>query len=442
MSQGLKNLETLSRSRLRWESISGDSNENSAPPRRSQSFFHSQDSGFGGGSDDTHSSNGLQESQVRPPYAQGDPNQVDIEAPFTPKLSYRQENLGLSEARLDEAIDISDIPEPRPASQDHAELGGVQSRHQPRLDATSKPASEATSSQLRETESKVIAPCISADLSRENHQCKQQESSDVTSIAPYTTGTTSQSEALKSSTGTSQMVPGDHSNDPTVQNMETPMDRLDISVIPSPNSNRSVALELQRGSPCTPEDAVSSGGSSSNQPYDNESDSSYEDLQTESTRQHFILLSFISALRYKLQLQLMQAFRIKFRSDRTERGMLSTGNTSAETTSIANASTNSSSPLSSTRGGSQTRNQANSRASGKKRAADDNGEEQDDDRNSKRSRKGPSELFISPPDRRKFPCPYYKLDPITFGNTVCQHDWPDIAKLKYEQPSFLSLATR
>lgn len=121
----------------------------------------------------------------------------------------------------------------------------------------------------------------------------------------------------------------------------------------SPDPNRSVPLELQRGSPCTQEDAVSSAGSSASQAYGNESDSSYEDFQSESTRQHFILLSFISALRYKLHCQLMQDFRIKFGGEGAEKGTPSTRNTSSGSISRGNASASTSSSSSSAREGSQ-----------------------------------------------------------------------------------------
>jgi hypothetical protein len=185
--------------------------------------------------------------------------------------------------------------------------------------------------------------------------------------------------------------PGDCSNDSMLVNMATATDKLDTSInswdgVRSLDPNRSVPLELHRGSSCRQEDTVSSAGSSASQAYGNESDSSFEDLQTESTRQHFILLSFLSALRYKLHCQLMQAFRIKFGSDGTERGTPSTRKTSSESISKGNASTNNSSPSSSAREGSQIGNQAKSRASGKKRAAEDNEEEQGDGRSRKSSR--------------------------------------------------------
>jgi len=439
MSQGLQNLQTLARSCARRERIPRDSPENGTPSLYSQSFFHGQDSGFGS----MTSSIGLEGSNVMLPYAPRTLSQLDIEVSFTPKLPSRHDNPDLSEPRLDEAIEISDPPHPRHTSQNQIKSGGVAFGHPPRLDGTNELISQTASSQLKETSSKDFATRIVAPG---NHPSKETRSIVEAPIAPHTTSTTSQSKPPELITGTSQMenFSGDRSNDPTLVNMDTTTNRLDTSInswysVRSPDSNRSVPLELQRGSPCTQEDTVSNAGSSTSQAYGNESDSSYEDLQTESTRQYFILLSFISALRYKLHCQLMQAFRIKIGGQGTERGTPSTQNTSSGSMSTENASTNTSSPSSSARGGSQTGNRGNSRASRKKRPVEDDGEEQDDDRSSKRSRKDPSD-FISPPERRKFPCPYYKLDPMTFRNSVCEHDWPDIAKLKYEQSLFRHLA--
>jgi hypothetical protein len=430
MSQGLKSLQTLARSCARRERNPGYYSDNGTP-LCGQSFSHSQDSGFGS----MTSSNGLLESDVMPLHALGTLSQIDIEASFAPKLPSRHENLDLSEPRLDEAIESSDPPDPRHTSQNRIRSGGVHCSHPPRLDGTNELTSETTSSQLNETSSEGFAPRIHA---AENHPCKGKRSSDEAPIAPYTTATTSQSETPKFTTATSKMEnpPGNRSNDPTLVNVKTVTDKSDTSVnswhgVRSRDSNCSVP-ESQEGSPCTQEDTVSSAGSSVIEAYGNESDSSYEDLQTESTRQHFILLSFISTLRYRLHCQLMQAFRIKFRSEGTERGTPSTRNTSSGSISRGNASTNASSPSSSAREGSQAVNQAKSRASGKRRAAEDDGEEQDDGGSSKRPRKDPSD-FVSPPERRRFPCPYYKLDPITFGNSVCEHGFKDIARLKYEQ---------
>jgi hypothetical protein len=415
----------------------GDSSENGTP-LYCQRFLDGQDSGLGS----LTSSYDLQESHVMPPHAPGTLSQLGIEATFTPKPPSRHENPDLSEPRLDEAIEISDLPDPRHTCQDRIRSGGVGFSHPPRLGGTNERTLETTSSQLNETSSKGFAPRI---VAAENHPYQGKRSSAEAPIAPHTTGTASQSEAPKFITGTSQMEnsPGDRSSHPTLANMETATDKLATSInswhgVRSPGSNRSVSLELQRGSPCTQEDTVSSAGSSASQAYGNESDCSYEDLQTESTRQHFILLSFISALRYKLHCQLMQGVRITFGSEGIARDTPSTRNTTSGSISRGNASTNTSSPSSSAREGSQTGNHAKSRASGKKRAAEDDDKEQDDGRSSKRSRKDLSD-FVSQTERRKFPCPYYKLDPITFGNSVCEHDWPDIAKLKYEESSFLHL---
>lgn len=199
MSQGLKNLQNLARACARRDRIPGDSSESSTPSLYGQSFFHSQDSGFGS----MTSSNSLQECQVMPPpHATGALSQLGIGASFTPNPPSIDENPDLSEPRPDDATEISDPPDPLHTSQNRIRSGEAGFYHLPRLDGTNELTSEITSSQLNETSSKGCAPRIAA---AENPPSKAKRSSAEAPIAPYTAGTTSHSESPKFTPGTSQM---------------------------------------------------------------------------------------------------------------------------------------------------------------------------------------------------------------------------------------------
>jgi len=185
-------------------------------------------------------------------------------------------------------------------------------------------------------------------------------------------------------------------------------------------------------------EADSVDGSIDNSTWENLSEVKYEAAITkEAARQLSVLLSLAGAVRYRLLSKLMLAFHSRMK----EISIAPTANCCADSPSTNHSAGRSSasdtpaggsSSLSSTSAssGGGTSNPLSSGDINKKRGVD--GDEQGR-RNSKKPRRESSNSPSTPPDPPKYPCPYQKREPNSFGQSardVCAGHWPSIAKLK------------
>lgn len=162
---------------------------------------------------------------------------------------------------------------------------------------------------------------------------------------------------------------------------------------------------------------------------ESESEPDFDELSL-ATRQFFFSLTVTGVFRHRLMRQLTRILISKIRGIRE--GSFRECTVSSDNPSPNNSSTPTSSTKSNTNG---TTSQDKATGTKKRQVDGDNGDDgQDDEGGGKRSRREPPKPSVMRANRARFSCPYYKLDPQSFGprtaHSFCGGTWPDISKLK------------